>query len=248
MDSASSYHVSTQEFKASRRHCLDTLPVEIIRRIASNVPFSSITSLLKVNRMLYNSCNDWTVFQANMAKNASYTCPKWYLATAVQSDKSILPRYACADSKAAQFCHSVDEFAPNQLARWAPHLTAMHREYSQRSPNIKYDIRKPFSHRELKNFLVELNYYLVYNHGTAFYSSLGFISRGSLTYFHRSDSFARQYTQDIKGHQAFPAWRLPCAALLPHGMLHVEKQRSQVKSFSTNSVLFRPERSGSGNA
>ena len=43
---------------------LDSLPVEIIRRIAMFASFESVYALLKVNHKLYKSCYDPIVFRA----------------------------------------------------------------------------------------------------------------------------------------------------------------------------------------
>jgi hypothetical protein len=111
---------------------LDSLPMEIIRRVASHGPFTSTISLLQVNRALYHACNDWTVFQGIIANNANDSSrrPTWDLTSLIQSEKSFWARYAYADFKAAHFLHSPDDFSPSQLTTWAPLLMAMHREYS----------------------------------------------------------------------------------------------------------------------
>jgi hypothetical protein len=120
-------------------HRLDSLPVEVIHRIASHGPFTSTISLLQVNRTLCYACNDWTVFQGIIANNANDTSrrPTWDLTPLIQSEKSFWARYAYADLKAAQFLQSPDRFLPSQLTKWAPLLMAMHREYSLLSRHVK---------------------------------------------------------------------------------------------------------------
>lgn len=43
---------------------LDSLPIEIIRRIASHCPFNSLLSFLLMNHEIRDACNEWIVFQA----------------------------------------------------------------------------------------------------------------------------------------------------------------------------------------
>ncbi|KAF4628182.1 hypothetical protein G7Y89_g9970 [Cudoniella acicularis] len=50
---------------------LDDLPVEIIRRIAANGPFTSALSLRRVNRSLHRACSDWTVFRGVIENNGN---------------------------------------------------------------------------------------------------------------------------------------------------------------------------------
>lgn len=113
---------------------LDTFPVEIIRRIVAYGPCESALALLKVNRALYQVCNDRLVFKSIIenGNGPPREMPIWQCtALSLQSPITLWARYALADSKAAclpdYFLWDVgciyDEFAQKE----APQLMALHR-------------------------------------------------------------------------------------------------------------------------
>jgi len=138
---------------------LDTLPVEIIRRIAAHGPCQSALALLKVNRALHHSCNDQLVFKSiiNNGNGPSREMPAWYCtALTLRSPVSSWARYALADSILAHMPissagHNGDEHAQevywsndNFLKKGAPQLMALHR---WSTPSLKKNPH--FSHLNL---------------------------------------------------------------------------------------------------
>ena len=112
----------------------DTLPVEIIRRIASNGPCRSALSLLRTSRRLHAAVDDLTVFQAIITNDANGSQKRlaWELPTFEQkSNKDLFARYALADQMSVEF---MDSSGDVNLSRWAPQLMAMHRTYSKFLP------------------------------------------------------------------------------------------------------------------
>jgi hypothetical protein len=131
----SSILIMPEVLDAPIRCCLDTLPIEIIHRIASCGPFRSAIALLQVSRAPYSACNDWTIFQTVIKNNAHHfdLCAKWDPTSLLERDSSVWSRYAYADSKAVQCVHLSHQFTATQLNKWLPHLMALHRKCLCRS-------------------------------------------------------------------------------------------------------------------
>jgi hypothetical protein len=121
---------------------LDTLPVEIIRRIAAHGPCQSALALLKVNRALHYACNDQLVVKSiiNNGNGPSREMPVWHCtALTLQSPISSWARYALADSILAHMSipfagqngdeHAQEIYWINDyfLKKGAPQLMALHR-------------------------------------------------------------------------------------------------------------------------
>ena len=114
---------------------LDSLPVEIIRRIAAFGPCESALALLKVNRVLYQACNDRLVFKSiiDNGNGPSREMPVWQCtALSLQSPISYWARYALADSKLAHMpWHIIRDgvdIVDKLVTTGAPQLMASHRK------------------------------------------------------------------------------------------------------------------------
>ena len=120
---------------------LDSLPVEIVRRIAVVGPFESTLALRKVNHALRRACTDRLVFRGiiDTGNGSSVDMPIWqsYPLT-LQSPILSWEQYALADSKARQVFSNQNVNEPAALmtnsqkfvnwAIWAPQLIASHRK------------------------------------------------------------------------------------------------------------------------
>jgi hypothetical protein len=112
---------------------LDTLPVEIIQRIAAFGPCESTLTLLKVNRKIHVACNNSFVFRSiiESGNDSSTDLPIWRcVPLSLDIPASSWARYALADSKAAQLSKSNNIYWDETLGfvRWGPHLIALRRE------------------------------------------------------------------------------------------------------------------------
>lgn len=95
---------------------LGTLPVEILRQIASSCTSPSVFALLRVSRRVYDACNDWTVWRGLIERKLHFATKG--LRSAISN--SAWKQYAIADLKAyeGQIC--------DDMIRWAPSLMALH--------------------------------------------------------------------------------------------------------------------------
>jgi len=106
---------------------LDSLPIEILRRIATFSPCEAILALMEVSRILHRSCNDRLVFKSiidyhNKRRSLKLQGPK----LTIESPTSSWARYALADSKAIKLPTDplIDKFVS-----WAPQLAASNRKF-----------------------------------------------------------------------------------------------------------------------
>lgn len=128
---------------ASTAHKLDTLPSEIIKRIAACSPFESVLALLKTNRRLHQECNDHLVFKDIIENgNGLNTMPLWDISfLSGNTSASECAHFAFADSMARKFVASVRHENktedPNsntqgdayRMMHWAPQLVALHHPF-----------------------------------------------------------------------------------------------------------------------
>ena len=119
-------------FIMSETHKLDTLPVEIIRRITSHGPCESTLSLLKVNRALHSACNDRLVFKSiiDNGNGSTSDLPIWKCTLPLDSPVTLWARYALADSKACIMPSDASGAGGdrwNDFADVVPQLMASHR-------------------------------------------------------------------------------------------------------------------------
>jgi len=138
-------HVSSYAAKAmsSVPLKLDTLPAEIIKRIASWAPCESVLALLRVNRRLYRECNDHVVFK-NVIMNRSGigSEPVWDISfLSGNTSASDCARFALADALAwklvarCRFEESEDNSNRDSdheklgVSLWGPQLVALHHPF-----------------------------------------------------------------------------------------------------------------------
>ena len=108
---------------------LDTLPFDILYRIASVGDCDAALSLSMVNKALRAACNNHLVHKAIREKFDGTPDSKWqhHLPLSKESPVSSWARYALADSKAAQ--HQTSSIKTEVLMSWAPQLMAHHRKF-----------------------------------------------------------------------------------------------------------------------
>jgi hypothetical protein len=110
---------------------LDTLPVEVIQRIAGCSTAESVLNLLKVNRKLHSACDDDLVFKAVIRNgNGHPTATPWNI-NSFSHTQTGWARLAIADSRARAWPSSKEEIYSDQLSiknisKWAPQLIALH--------------------------------------------------------------------------------------------------------------------------
>ncbi len=118
---------------------LDSIPVEIIQRIASFSPCESVLALLRVNRRLYKACNDDAVFKAVIRNgNGQNIIQPWDSDLLSQTaSRSGWARFALADSRARRWIAPAQSGGQNgdrgspedtrigDIWRWAPQLVAL---------------------------------------------------------------------------------------------------------------------------
>jgi len=125
---------------------LDSLPVEIIQRIASNGPSESALTLSRTNRCLSRACNDRQVFKSILRNRNGFGGPNW-IPVPLSSDAptSSWARYALADSRAGQWAAGDWEYQaalPVDFLVWAPQLMSSCREFPGNIPLEM--LRNPF--------------------------------------------------------------------------------------------------------
>lgn len=82
---------------------LDSLPVEILQRIASYGPCESALALLRVSKAFHGACNNRHVFKSILIDCNGFGGPPWRsIPLSAESPTSSWARYAFADSKAKQ--------------------------------------------------------------------------------------------------------------------------------------------------
>ncbi|KAI9695657.1 MAG: hypothetical protein M1820_008504 [Bogoriella megaspora] len=126
---------------------IETLPVEILRRVATFLPITSIYHLLLVNRKLHDVCNDWTVWRSAVKSSANFETMPW-------AGNDLPPRAwkscAVADLK-AQRCDCDDS-----IASWLPQMMAYHHHVLKRiDPMLLYERSDP-THYDRENGLFAL--------------------------------------------------------------------------------------------
>ena len=104
-------------------YTFDRLPVEIQRRIISYGPCESALALMKVNKTLYETCNDRLLFKSIIDnRNGPNTPNRYSHVLSINSPVHAWACYALADSKAATW--STDQ-PPDRFLSWVPQLTAL---------------------------------------------------------------------------------------------------------------------------
>jgi hypothetical protein len=125
---------------SSQARCrLDTLPVEIIQRIASCGPCESALALGKVCSTLHRACNNRFVFKSiiDNGNGRSFENDDWQCtAVTSQCSTSECARWALADSQARQLVEllegnarwsvTFDDFWLDEYTTWAPQIMALH--------------------------------------------------------------------------------------------------------------------------
>lgn len=111
---------------------LDTLPIELLRRICSFGLCESALTLLKVNRRLHQACNDRQVFKSIIENRNGYGGKCWtYLPLTLSSSVENWARYALADSKARRLMDGDGEWDDTNgkegVDDWLPKLMASQR-------------------------------------------------------------------------------------------------------------------------
>lgn len=108
---------------------LDSLPIEILRLIASVGTCESALALSAVNKILRSACHDPSIYKVIIDNRNGNVGPEWRhsLPLTMQSPVSAWARYALADFKAAQD-HTLS-LEPEKLGFWAPQLVAYHRKF-----------------------------------------------------------------------------------------------------------------------
>jgi hypothetical protein len=115
---------------ASSQCQLDSLPVEIIRRIAASGRSIDALNLMRTNRRLLDICKDWTIFRQLIENNNNMLIKRAHWSPGVLSPLDAWARYALAEMKLGEFL-STDE--PVTLLGWtitsfAPQLAISHRK------------------------------------------------------------------------------------------------------------------------
>lgn len=112
---------------------LDTLPVEVVRRIAARVPCNDVLNLMQVNHKLRNACNDWTVFQYLIQYNSNGVVnrPDWSPSfLSPQSNADTWAGYALAELKIGEYLQQAEQpmdLPEIYIAHYAPQLVIAHR-------------------------------------------------------------------------------------------------------------------------
>lgn len=111
---------------------LDTLPVEIIHRIAVSGACEATIALLRINRALRTACNDRALFRAIIDDANSTTHGRTQWRSGILSNDSPVGtwvRYALANAKASSYGGGDCGGMPPDFIRWGPQLVT-----SQRTP------------------------------------------------------------------------------------------------------------------
>ena len=125
-------------------HAFDTLPVEVIREIASHSPGESILALTATNKALREACNDHLVFQASVERGSgrshfsSWWSPHsaatlvdwahWALADSRAAALEEQSRWASAEADASyvkgisDYKNAFPELLPDLATRWLLHI------------------------------------------------------------------------------------------------------------------------------
>jgi hypothetical protein len=124
----------------SRTLKLDTLPLEIIRQIASHTGCKAVVALQKACRVLHHACTDVFVMKQILDRcsiessdSAQHSSLAWYSgALSLRTPFSSWARYALAHEEMERLIKDLeDEQAKGQLrqrriASWLPQLLALH--------------------------------------------------------------------------------------------------------------------------
>ncbi|KAF1986231.1 hypothetical protein K402DRAFT_93126 [Aulographum hederae CBS 113979] len=107
---------------------LDTIPVELIRRIASLGSFESAIALMQTNHTLRKACCDWTVFRDMSECSASSEQPRCHCATTLSSSSF---RRKMSETDLARWCPApgtawINEAMVRAAPQWLPQTTAAH--------------------------------------------------------------------------------------------------------------------------
>jgi hypothetical protein len=128
---------------------LDSLPTELVQRIAIFSSCEDVLALLKVNRRLYEACSHHSVFRAILENGQSQQVEDpWDLTFLVGNmSASDWARFALADARAWSWLESQKSLFPEfdldrydksqkalealhrELAHWAPQLAALHHPF-----------------------------------------------------------------------------------------------------------------------
>jgi hypothetical protein len=124
----------------SRQLYLDTLPLEIIRRIASHATCKGALALQLVCRDLYHACSDVFIMKHILDRSstwnlfrAQYLRPVWYDGVlSIKSPFLSWARYVLAHEEMEQLLKDVEakqvegQFRQRRIASWLPQLLALH--------------------------------------------------------------------------------------------------------------------------
>ncbi|KAH5786245.1 hypothetical protein HBI88_066770 [Parastagonospora nodorum] len=93
---------------------LVSLPRELLRKICCELPCAAALEYLLVSRLIYQICDDWTVWRMLVKKNF------YHVETAIEGKSDIWKRYTVAAAKAT----TLSNWSTQDLEMWLPQVAA----------------------------------------------------------------------------------------------------------------------------